>query len=137
MPSRSATHTRNGSVALEPGTIGDIGALSEGNHILLPVELGKRFEHFAATLTALLDSSLRGIVLSGGDTAEAVSLCLNARGIRLGGEIVPGVPWGQFIGGRAAGLLVATKSGGFGADDSLVEAVHFLDHHSKYFGRSG
>jgi len=124
-------------VPLEPGTIGDIGSLSEGNHILLRVELGKRFEHFAATFAALLDSSLRGIVLSGGDTAEAVARRLNAEGIKLGGEIVPGVPWGQFIGGRAAGLLVATKSGGFGADESLVKAVDFLDYQSKYFGRQG
>src|SRR5262245_36286968 len=122
-------------VSLEPGTIGSIGALSEGNHILLRVELGKRFEHFSATLAALLDSNLRGIVLSGGDTAEAVARCLNAEGIKLGGEIVPGVPWGLFIGGRAAGLLVATKSGGFGAEESLVEAVDFLDHQSNYFGQ--
>jgi D-threonate/D-erythronate kinase len=114
-------------VAIEPGMIVDRRALSGESHILLRTKPGIGAEHLAIAISApLLDGGLRGIVLSGGDTAEAVAHCLNAGGIRLEGEIVPGVPWGCFIGGAAADLPVATKAGGFGTDESLVEAVDFL-----------
>jgi D-threonate/D-erythronate kinase len=120
--------------AIEPGTVVDRRSLSGESHILLRTRPGSEAEHLAAfapfapfaPLAPLLDGGLRGIVLSGGDTAEAVARCFNAGGIRLEGEIVPGVPWGRFIGGAAAGIPVATKAGGFGADESLVEAVDFL-----------
>jgi uncharacterized protein YgbK (DUF1537 family) len=115
-------------VAIEPGMVVDRRALSGESHILLRTRPGSDAEHLApfAPFAPLLDGGLRGIVLSGGDTAEAVARCLNAGGIRLEGEIVPGVPWGRFIGGAAAGVPVATKAGGFGADESVVEAVDFL-----------
>jgi uncharacterized protein YgbK (DUF1537 family) len=114
-------------VAIEPGMMVDRRALSGDSHILLRTKPDSRAEHLAiAVFAPLLDGGLRGIVLSGGDTAEVVARCLRAGGIRLEGEIVPGVPWGRFIGGAAAGLPVATKAGGFGADESLVEAVDFL-----------
>jgi D-threonate/D-erythronate kinase len=112
-------------VAIEPGVMVDRRALSGDSHVLLRTSPGSEAEHFAA-FAPLLDGGLRGIVLSGGDTAEAVARCLNAGGIRLEGEIVPGVPWSRFIGGAAAGIPVATKAGGFGTDESLVEAVDFL-----------
>jgi D-threonate/D-erythronate kinase len=117
-------------IAIEPGMLVDRRTISGDSHILLWTKPGSRAEHFAVAVFApfapLIDSGLRGIVLSGGDTAEVVAHCLNAGGIRLEGEIVPGVPWGRFIGGAAAGIPVATKAGGFGTDESLVEAVDFL-----------
>src|SRR5262245_41245031 len=112
-------------VTVDPNTrIDDV--LTGDSHLLLRVGPGGIAENYARILSELFDSGLRGLVLSGGDTAEAVARCLNASGIRLGGEIVPGVPWGRFIGGAADGLRIATKSGGFGADDALVNAVDFL-----------
>jgi D-threonate/D-erythronate kinase len=113
-------------VALEPGATVDRLALSGDSHILLRMRPDSGTADFVTPFAPLLDGGLRSIVLSGGDTAEAVARCLNASGVRLEGEIVPGVPWGRFIGGAAAGLPVATKAGGFGADESLVEAVDFL-----------
>jgi D-threonate/D-erythronate kinase len=117
-------------IAIEPGMMVDRRTISSDSHILLRTKPGSGAEHFAVAVFApfapLIDSGLRGIVLSGGDTAEAVARYLNAGGIRLEEEIVPGVTWGRFIGGAAAGLPVATKAGGFGADESLVEAVDFL-----------
>jgi D-threonate/D-erythronate kinase len=119
-------------VALEADSIIDLMALKGESYVLLRVKPGSRAEFFSGVISALLGHGLRGLVLSGGDTAEAVARCLNASGIRLGGEIVPGVPWGHIIGGTAMGLPIATKSGGFGADEALVEAVDFLYRYYSY-----
>lgn len=113
-------------VTVKPGTMVDGRALTGDSHFLLRITPGGIAENYVRIISTLFDSGLRGLVLSGGDTAEAVARGLNASGIRLGGEIVPGVPWGCFIGGAANGLRIATKSGGFGADDALVNAVDFL-----------
>jgi D-threonate/D-erythronate kinase len=114
---------------IEPGSMASSQALRDGSHLLLRVKPGINVEYFKLVLeafTPLLDGELRGMVLSGGDTAEVVAHSLNADGIELFGEIAPGVVWGRLIGGRAAGLPVATKAGGFGSDESLVKAVDFL-----------
>jgi D-threonate/D-erythronate kinase len=114
---------------IEPGSMVSNRLLRAGSHLLLRVKPGIKVEYFKQVLealTPLLDGELRGMVLSGGDTAEVVAHTLNADGIGLFGEIAPGVVLGRLIGGRAAGLPVATKAGGFGSDDSLVKAVDFL-----------
>ncbi len=78
-----------------------------------------------ADLSAILKDA-RGIVLTGGDTALMVCGLLEARGIRLEREILPGIPWGRLIGGSAGGTAVATKAGGFGEIDALVRVADFL-----------
>ena len=64
------------------------------------------------------------LVLTGGSTAVAVSLGLGASGIRLGGEMEAGVPWGTLIGPNP--YRVVTKAGGFGGQDTLVGVVRSL-----------
>ena len=64
------------------------------------------------------------LVLTGGSTAVAVSLGLEASGIRLGGEVEAGVPWGTLIGPNP--YTVVTKAGGFGGPDTLVGVVRSL-----------
>ena len=59
-------------------------------------------------------------VLTGGDTARAVLEARGVRGIRLLGEVEPGVPFGISIPGD---ILVCTKAGGFGRPDTLVHCV--------------
>ncbi|MBO0799037.1 MAG: four-carbon acid sugar kinase family protein, partial [Blastocatellia bacterium] len=105
----------------EPGERFDRRAGRDESHVLLCLQPGSdvQFANVISSITPLLDGELRGIVLSGGDTAEAVARCFEADGIRLLGEITPGIPWGRFIGGRAAGIRVATKAGGFGTDEAL------------------
>jgi uncharacterized protein YgbK (DUF1537 family) len=66
------------------------------------------------------------LVICGGDTAIAVADQLGAHGIRLRGERIPGLPWGWWIGGRLDGERVATKSGGFGGIETIVEAVRLI-----------
>lgn len=67
-----------------------------------------------------------GLVLTGGDTAIAVSKALEADALRLYGEVTAGMPWGWLTGGYGAGLCVVTKAGGFGDRRALATAVDFL-----------
>ena len=64
------------------------------------------------------------LVMTGGSTAVRVALGLGASGIRLGGEVEAGVPWGTLIGPDP--YLVVTKAGGFGGRDTLVGVVRSL-----------
>jgi uncharacterized protein YgbK (DUF1537 family) len=65
------------------------------------------------------------LVLTGGDTAAKILRALGAEAIEIGGEMTLGIPWGIVHGGMANGCVVVTKSGGFGGENALVEAVHF------------
>ncbi len=77
-----------------------------------------------ALLSAILPYDAH--VICGGDTARAVAKFLGAKGIRIIGEAARGVPYGTWVGGAAHGKPVATKAGGFGQPDTLIEAVQFL-----------
>ena len=83
-------------------------------------------EILSSVTESILGLPLAGMVIAGGDTARSVADCLGASGIRLIGEATPGVPWGTWIGGRFPGLPVATKAGGFGAIEVLIEAVRLV-----------
>jgi uncharacterized protein YgbK (DUF1537 family) len=64
----------------------------------------------------------RLLVLSGGDTAIAVLEAVGARGLRLRGELEPGLALATLHGGPLDGLLAVTKAGAFGDADALVRA---------------
>jgi uncharacterized protein YgbK (DUF1537 family) len=59
------------------------------------------------------------LVLTGGDVAMATCRALEARAIRVEGQLEPGIPVGRLAGGPANGLCLVTKAGGFGDDDVL------------------
>jgi uncharacterized protein YgbK (DUF1537 family) len=88
----------------------------------------KRFN--AATLQPVVDAIERSeagsLVVSGGDTARLLCNAIGAGAIRLGGEILAGVPWGRIEGGCADGMTIVTKSGGFGEHDALTRVVSAL-----------
>jgi uncharacterized protein YgbK (DUF1537 family) len=65
-----------------------------------------------------------GLVLTGGATAVGVARRLGASGIRLQGEVESGVPMGTLVG--PSPYPVVTKAGGFGGQDTLLEAVEAL-----------
>jgi uncharacterized protein YgbK (DUF1537 family) len=61
--------------------------------------------------------------LIGGDGARAALDRLGASGIQILDSVIEGVPMGVIVGGRADGLPVFTKAGGFGTEDALVNAI--------------
>ena len=73
-----------------------------------------------------LAASAAALVATGGDTARVVCGALGARAIELRGRLASGVPWGELVGGSAAGLTIVTKSGGFGEANVLVRIVERL-----------
>lgn len=80
------------------------------------------------TLAARLvtETGAAGVVATGGDGARQTLLALAANGIALVDEVMGGVPLGTMTGGKAAGLPVVTKAGGFGTEDVLVRAVRAI-----------
>jgi uncharacterized protein YgbK (DUF1537 family) len=66
------------------------------------------------------------VILVGGATARAVCERLNAHGVRLIGELSPGIPCGYFVGGRWDHIPIITKAGGFGSPDALLDVAQAL-----------
>jgi uncharacterized protein YgbK (DUF1537 family) len=64
------------------------------------------------------------LVLTGGETAVGVAQRLGAVGIRLEGEVEPGIPVGSLIG--PIPYRVVTKAGAFGEPGTLIRAVETL-----------
>lgn len=78
--------------------------------------------HIAEDLVA---RGVRRLVVAGGETAGAVVSRLGVRSLQIGAEIDPGVPW-TYAEGAATPLLLALKSGNFGARDFFIKAFEVL-----------
>jgi uncharacterized protein YgbK (DUF1537 family) len=64
------------------------------------------------------------LVVAGGETSGAVVGALDVTALRIGPEIDPGVPWTASVGAKP--LLLALKSGNFGAPDFFTKAFQRL-----------
>lgn len=73
----------------------------------------------------LVARGVRRLVVAGGETAGAVVSRLRVHSLRIGGEIDPGVPW-TYAEGSGTPLLMALKSGNFGAHDFFLKAFEVL-----------
>lgn len=81
----------------------------------------------AEQAAGILDSEgIDALVLVGGDGARAVLARLDATEILFSHSLRAGAPIGMIRGGRADGLLVVTKAGGFGSATLLAEIVRDL-----------
>ncbi|NLZ47566.1 MAG: four-carbon acid sugar kinase family protein, partial [Clostridiales bacterium] len=47
-------------------------------------------------------------------------------GIELEEEVLPGIPLGRLIGGKANDTPIITKAGGFGTPTAFLEVVKYL-----------
>ena len=74
----------------------------------------------------LVAQGVRQMIVAGGETSGAVVGRLGVRSLRIGSEIDPGVPW-TLASGRGPDLMLALKSGNFGATDFFVKAFSLLD----------
>ena len=72
------------------------------------------------------DQIVQSLVITGGDTALHVLNALKAKGIELEEEVLPGIPLGRLIGGKANGTPIITKAGGFGTPTAFLEVVKYL-----------
>jgi len=96
---------------------------------LSPSALNAQLVRGLATVTdkaieAVLPAAL---VVTGGDTARAVTNALGSQALEVEREAAPGVPICVLQGGRWDGLVVVTKAGGFGEPDTLVRVVRQLE----------
>lgn len=66
------------------------------------------------------------ILVAGGDTAALICRAAHAKALVLEDEVVAGVAACRIEGGALDGVRLATKSGGFGGVDCLVECVRRL-----------
>ncbi|MGI9862116.1 four-carbon acid sugar kinase family protein [Moorella naiadis] len=78
------------------------------------------------TSKLLANKEIKSLVVTGGDTAVHVCRTLGARGINLVAELLPGIPLGYLEGGRAGGLPIVTKAGGFGPPDAFIKVLQYL-----------
>jgi uncharacterized protein YgbK (DUF1537 family) len=84
-------------------------------------------ELLAAYVNFLINAQeIGGLVLTGGDVAMAVIAALNASGVQLCGELLPGIPLGILVGGVQPELPIISKAGGFGNKDTLLKLIQFL-----------
>lgn len=86
-------------------------------------------ERVAATLGSISgrlcgETSVGGLVLTGGDTAQAVCRAIGASGISLLREVEPGIPLGRLVAPRPYGVV--TKAGAFGTEGALSLAIDAL-----------
>ena len=78
----------------------------------------------AALARGLVEAGVGRLVVAGGETSGAVVGALDVTALRIGPEIDPGVPWTASVGARP--LLLALKSGNFGAPDFFTKAFDRL-----------
>ena len=71
-----------------------------------------------------------GLYLSGGDVAIAVAQALGASGFQIQGLVAGCVPHGVLLNSDLH-LPVMTKAGGFGDENTLVEAIRFIEEMSS------
>lgn len=98
---------------------------------IAPQEAGALPARMLGAITAQILTSLdlRGLFISGGDTAIRVAEQLGATGFLVGEEVLPGIPAGRFVanGTVAYGACpVVTKAGGFGKPDALKEIFRYM-----------
>ncbi len=88
---------------------------------------GEMIEHaMAAIAEGLVAKGVRRLVVAGGETSGAVVARLGVKSLRIGPEIDPGVPW-TYAEGTGAPLLLALKSGNFGAPDFFLKSFQHLE----------
>ena len=83
---------------------------------------GALIEHAMAHIAeGLVARGVRRMVVAGGETSGAAVARLGVKSLRIGPEIDPGVPW-TYAEGSGPPLLLALKSGNFGAPDFFTKA---------------
>lgn len=104
-----------------------IDALCQQNRISRQ-QLGESICQFLGELSQQLCHAClpAALYLSGGDVAIAVARSLGASGFQTEGLVAGCVPHGRLLNSEFT-LPVMTKAGGFGDENTLVEAIRFIE----------
>ena len=105
--------------------------IQEKRHLVVCVDRRTASSSIRAFLDGLNDLPLAAMVLTGGDTAAQACQALGVRSIRMIDELAPGIPWGHFCGGSFDNLPAATKAGGFGDPNALLDCASAFSSHRK------
>lgn len=110
--------------------------ISEGKGLVI----SSTFSRYVPTLTQnlagimaeiaagiLVSHKFAGLFFSGGDIAIHACRHLLVSAIEVHGEIEPGLPAGELIGGKYDGMRVVTKAGGFGTEEAIVKSIEYLE----------
>lgn len=74
----------------------------------------------------LAEAKISGLFVTGGEVAVKIVRALGGGGVSLLKEVEPGIPLVRLMGGRSEGLLVVTKAGGFGTEDTMKNCIEVL-----------
>ena len=87
-------------------------------------QAGHLVEHALATIAlGLVRAGVGQMIVAGGETSGAVVKALGVKGLRIGPEIDPGVPWTSTLHDDGTPpLALALKSGNFGSEDFFLKA---------------
>ncbi len=81
------------------------------------LSFGRMVSEFGCELLKLCKPSYT--LLIGGESGKHFCNCLHIQAVKICGEVVAGIPWGQLEGGFLNGHYILTKAGGFGEDGTL------------------
>jgi uncharacterized protein YgbK (DUF1537 family) len=110
--------------------------LTEGQHVALTTafsryrpggEAGAAAYLAGATAWVCATVKILGLILTGGDTADAVCTAMGMTGVQVVGEVQPGIPAASGIGGQGEGLRLVTKAGAFGDEQAIVRSIDFME----------
>jgi 3-dehydrotetronate 4-kinase len=81
-----------------------------------------------AVARGLIELGVGQLIVAGGETSGAVVKALGVKGLRIGPEIDPGVPWTVALRDDDSNqpLALALKSGNFGTPDFFLKAWSYL-----------
>jgi uncharacterized protein YgbK (DUF1537 family) len=87
-------------------------------------QAGLLVENALATIArGLVQAGVGQMIVAGGETSGAVVKALGVKGLRIGPEIDPGVPWTSTLHDDGTPpLALALKSGNFGSEDFFLKA---------------
>jgi uncharacterized protein YgbK (DUF1537 family) len=108
-----------------------LAALAQRQHVAITVpqdfgaSLPGEFAHFLERLLRRIRYRrwLGGVLVSGGNTAEALCDSLQATALQVVAEVRPGIAWSFMVDGRWPGLPLITKAGGFGSAGEVREIL--------------
>ncbi|MFC2013011.1 four-carbon acid sugar kinase family protein [Chloroflexota bacterium] len=110
-------------------------SLAAGRDVIITSAYGRYAPEMKDKIAAILagiaavtvrQGNVTGLVLTGGDVAREACAALNVSGLKIRGELEPGVVVGEVMGDIKGGLKMVTKAGGFGSDGAILDAICYL-----------